>query len=197
MSPAHRRSRKCSGTATVNVHVREIAQLYNSLDPSPFWDRDLDRDAAEFIEGEFSDRLGAEHWHLRIHATASPADVQTLQKAVTTYYHRLAASARRQLSDHLRRARLGLFAGLALFALFMLARTVARAMIHDLPAVIDEGLIILGWLSVWRPAEMLAYEWLPLHRRRRLYERLSTVRVTAHGDAEPNAPGDGTSDGTH
>ena len=193
MSPTRRRRR--SGTATVHVHVHEVAQLYNSLDPSPFWDRDLDRDAAEFIEGEFSDRLGAEHWHLLIHVSASTVEVQALQKAVASYYHRLAASARRQLSDHLRRARLGLFAGLALFALFMVARNVARAMIHDLPAVIDEGLIILAWLSVWRPAEMLAYEWLPLHRRRRLYERLSTVRVTAHTDAEAIAPGNGTHDG--
>ena len=66
---------------------------------------------------------------------------------------------------------------------------------YDLPAVIDEGLIILAWLSVWRPAEMLAYEWLPLHRRRRLYERLSTVRVTAHTDVEAIAPGNGTHDG--
>ena len=39
--------RERSGTATVHVHVHEVAQLYNSLDPSPFWDRDLDRDAAE------------------------------------------------------------------------------------------------------------------------------------------------------
>lgn len=195
MSSRHRSSR--SGTATVHVHVHEVAQLYNSLDPSPFWDRDLDRDAAEFIEGEFSDRLSAEHWHLRIHAATSPADVQALQKAVTSYYRRLAASARRQLSEHLRRARLSLLAGLALFALFMLARTVARAMIHDLPAVIDEGLIILAWLSVWRPAEMLAYEWLPLHRRRRLYERLSTVRVTAHSDAETKGPNDGIQVGPH
>jgi hypothetical protein len=30
--------------------------MFNSLDPAPFWDRDLDREAAGFIEEEFSDK---------------------------------------------------------------------------------------------------------------------------------------------
>ena len=35
------------------------SQLFNSLDPSPFWDRDLDRSAAELIEDEFRDKQSA------------------------------------------------------------------------------------------------------------------------------------------
>jgi hypothetical protein len=49
---ANRGARHRVGSATVNIHVRDVAQLFNSLDPSPFWDRDLDRDAATFIEEE-------------------------------------------------------------------------------------------------------------------------------------------------
>lgn len=47
----HKRS-----VATVRIHIHDLTQLYNSLDPSPFWERDLDRHAAEFIEGEFLER---------------------------------------------------------------------------------------------------------------------------------------------
>ena len=46
----------------------------------------------------------------------------------------------------------------------------------------DEGLIILAWLALWRPAEAVAYEWVPLYRRRRLYDRLATIRVATHAD---------------
>jgi len=35
------------------------SRLFNSLDPSPFWDRDLDRSAAELIEDEFRDQQSA------------------------------------------------------------------------------------------------------------------------------------------
>jgi len=35
--------------APIELRLRELAQLFNSLDPSPFIDRDLDADAEEFI----------------------------------------------------------------------------------------------------------------------------------------------------
>ena len=48
---------------------------------------------------------------------------------------------------------------------------------RDLPAAVDEGLMILAWLTRWRPAETLAYEWVPLYRKQRLYKRMRTIRV--------------------
>src|SRR3989442_6655319 len=38
-------------TGVIEVHVRELSQLFNSMDPSPFLDKDLDVDAEEFITG--------------------------------------------------------------------------------------------------------------------------------------------------
>jgi len=164
--------------APVRVHVLDLAQLYNSLDPSPFWDRDLDRSAAEFIEGEFRERPWADTWHLIVHVRTGEADAQTLQSALESYYDRLATSTHRELKEHFRRARIGLLAGLALFAIFMGARTLLRATTPAMPTAVDEGLIILAWLTLWRPAETLTYEWLPLYRRQRLYQRLRAVRVS-------------------
>src|SRR5437016_7682697 len=40
-----------SDAAVIEVHVRELSQLFNSMDPSPFLDKDLDVDAEEFIVG--------------------------------------------------------------------------------------------------------------------------------------------------
>ena len=36
----------------MTLQLRELPQLFNSMDPSPFLDRDLDADAEEFIVGE-------------------------------------------------------------------------------------------------------------------------------------------------
>jgi hypothetical protein len=156
--------------------------MYNALDPSPFWDRDLDRNAAEFIEGEFRERLSADTWHLVVHVRTGESDTQTLQTAIESYYDRLAASARSELKEHLRGARLGLLAGLFLFGVFMGARTLLRATVASVPAAVDEGLMILAWLTLWRPAETLAYEWVPLYRKQRLYQRLRAIRVTVQGE---------------
>jgi hypothetical protein len=55
-----RHGKRPGNSATVNIHVRDLSQMFNSLDPSPFWDRDLDRAAAEFIEEEFSEKAAAD-----------------------------------------------------------------------------------------------------------------------------------------
>jgi len=170
--------KRASGTATVNVHVRDVAQLFNSFDPSPFWDRDLDRDAASFIEEEFSDKRSAQLWHLNVHAHQGAAAAQDLQTAVENYYTRLASSASRELREHLRLSQFALLGGVAVFLLCIGARGVLQEMLPEVPRALDEGLIILAWVALWRPAEVLAYEWVPLLRKRRFYERLAGIRVS-------------------
>jgi hypothetical protein len=165
------------GTASVSIHVRDLSQLFNSLDPSPFWDRDLDASAAAFIEDEFSDKRSAETWHLNVHTQAGASLAGDLQRALETYYSRLAASTRRELAEHRRLGYIGLLVGGGAFVLSMALREVLLRLLGTLPQAIDEGLIILGWIALWRPTEVLAYEWVPLVRKRRLYERLAGVRV--------------------
>jgi hypothetical protein len=166
-----------SGTASVSVHVRDLSQLFNSLDPSPFWDRDLDRSAAAFIEDEFSDRRSADAWHLNVTTQGDTDLAGHLQTAVESYYGRMASTVRRELIEHRRMAHLALGIGLAVFALAVTLREALVRGFMDFAPTLGEGLIVLGWIALWRPTEMLAYEWIPLVRRRRLYERLAGMRV--------------------
>ena len=43
--------------------------------------------------------------------------------------------------------------------------------------IIGEGLLILGWVALWRPTEALLYDWWPLVRRRALLLRLAAIPV--------------------
>ena len=95
--------------------MRSLAQMFNSLDPSPFWDRDLDRGAAEFIEEEFSEKLSAHARHLHVRTLEGPELGADLQPAIEHYYDRLAASTRLKLRENLRAGELGLLAGLSIF----------------------------------------------------------------------------------
>ncbi len=187
---SHRhRSTHHESAATVSIHVRHLAQMFNSLDPSPFWDRDLDREAASFIEEEFSEKRSARVWHLHVHASEGAELATDLQAALEHYYERLAASARRRLREQLKLGQLALLGGVGIFLLSMTAqRFLARAFQGDTPRMLDEGLIILAWLALWRPAESLVYEWVPLYRHRRLYERLTAIRVSVLSDVHPPSP---------
>lgn len=152
--------------------------MFNSLDPSPFWDRDLDRAAAEFIEEEFAEKPAAAAWHLNVHAQEGTGLAADLQTAIENYYGRLATSARRALREHWWMGQLALLGGGVIFLVSLSAREILRRALGELPLVLDEGLIILAWLALWRPADVLMYEWVPLYRKRRRFERLAGIRVS-------------------
>ena len=184
----HGRRRRPGSSAPVNIHIRDFSQLFNSLDPSPFWDRDLDREAAEFIEEEFSERLSAETWNLYVHTRDGGGSPPDLQTALENYYGRMASSAHRALREHLWSSEWTLVAGVIVFLFSMGVRSMLGGLLVTLPQILDEGLIILAWLALWRPAEMLLYGWMPLRRKERLYERLARIRVFVRRDVPARPP---------
>jgi hypothetical protein len=48
---------------------------------------------------------------------------------------------------------------------------------------LSEGLTIVGWVSLWRPVELLLYEWWPLWRNRRVYEYIGKMDLVIQAQA--------------
>ena len=187
----HRPAAHAVSAATVSIRVRNLAQLFNSLDASPFWDRDLDTHAAAFIEEEFSESRSAALWHLHVHASEGEDLARDLQPALEHYYTRMAHSAALRLREQLQLGQLALLGGLAIFLLSMSARRILASLSpHGLSPLLGEGLMILAWLALWRPVETLVYGWVPLYRRRRLYQRLAAVQVTVRMEQTHPEPAD-------
>ncbi len=176
-SPVPRHAHK--EVSTVYVHVRRLGQLFNSLDPSPFWERDLDRSAGQYIEDEFSDKPRDRTWVLEVSIEENQDfDTKDVQSAVTTYYRRMVASASKQIRDKLWIGQWALLIGVLVFLACMLLRgLLEQRLASGPPRLLDEGLIVLAWVAVWIPVEQLFYDLAPLMRERRLYQRLTQVRV--------------------
>ena len=165
----------------IQLHLRSLGQLFNSMDPSPFTERDLDDQAADFIitwaqECHRQQRLALE---IRIDAAAPPeADHAAVIDAVHNYFTYRADMARRQLREHLRQGPPALAIGL----LFLAAATLASRWVGirwpgAMGQVAAEGLLVGGWVAMWRPFEIYLYGWQPIRRRRRLLLRLATMPV--------------------
>ena len=176
-SPVPRHAHK--EVSTVYVHVRRLGQLFNSLDPSPFWERDLDRSAGQYIEDEFSDKPRDRAWVLEVSIEENQDfDTKDVQSAVTTYYRRMVASASKQIRDKLWIGQWAMLIGVVVFLACMLLRELfEQRLASGPPRLLDEGLIVLAWVAVWIPVEQLFYDLAPLMRERRLYRRLTQVRV--------------------
>jgi hypothetical protein len=47
--------------------------------------------------------------------------------------------------------------------------------------------VIIGWVAIWKPADIFLFEWPPIARRRALFRRLAAASVTLVGDGPEDA----------
>ncbi|SKB06420.1 hypothetical protein SAMN02745166_04469 [Prosthecobacter debontii] len=180
--------------ALIEVKLTELAQLFNSMDPSPFHERDLDHDAEQFIVSWAQEHPRDEELRLIIHLTSplSPGDstsVPSVQESVRHYFAYRADLLWREFRQLMKEGRISLLVGLTFLALCQAALilfipTTAEGIASLWPPLLAktssflrEGLTIVGWVAMWRPLEIYLYRWWPLLAKRRLYSRLARMGV--------------------
>lgn len=166
--------------ARIELRLRELAQLFNSMDPSPFVDRDIDPDAEEFILSWARELPPDDGLELVIHlATVPPADRATgAENAVQRYFASRAEIKRREFRQLMRRGRLSLVVGLVfLVGCLLLSELVARLGSGAAADIARTSLTIGGWVAMWRPLEIYLYDWWPLRDELRLLGRLAHMPV--------------------
>lgn len=169
-----------SKRARIEVRLRELAQLFNSMDPSPFLDRDLDADAEEFIVSWAREHPADHELDLVIHlATVPPPDrAAGAEEAIRHYFATRAHLKALEFSRLLRLGRTTLIIALVFLASCLLVGgLVTRWWPGTLGEIAREGLTIAGWVAMWRPIQIYLYDWWPLRAERRMFERLARMRV--------------------
>src|SRR5208282_3839883 len=161
--------------------LREISQLFNSLDPSPFNEQDLDHDAEEFIVGWARELPRRRPLHLIVHLgrpLPDGRDAAGVADAIRHYFTYRAAISRLELRQLFKQGRMSLLIGTAFLAgCLMLGRMIAPDESGAARAVAREGLTIGGWVAMWRPMEIYLYDWWPLRRRGELLGRLGRMKI--------------------
>lgn len=167
---------------SIELRVKDPRQLFNSLDPSPFRAKDLDDDAEEYIVGWARELPRDAGFLIVIHLPEEEARKEgalSLEEAIRNYFAYRAAVLARDIKELFRLGRRALVVGLSVLSFCLLAGHLITTYLlaGHLGLLIQEGLLILGWVANWRPAEIFLYDWLPLARRRDLYRRLAAARV--------------------
>jgi hypothetical protein len=170
-------------TTPIEIQVDKVAQLFHTLDPFPFRERDLDREAEEFIVGWARELPRKTPIEIVVHLPAAEAGSEhasELGKALRAYFRDRADGIANELHELFRIGRYSLAIGVVVLAACIGAGNLVLNMFgeNQITRFVNEGLIILGWVANWRPIEIFLYDWWPLVRRRRLYRRLTEAKVT-------------------
>jgi hypothetical protein len=172
-----------SADPVIRISVKSPDQLFNSMDPSPFRERDLDEAAERFILNWARDV--SRDLDLKLEVTLeNPQELgdckQQITQAVHEQFRRRSETTSRELRDLLWRGRISAVIGAAfLTATVVAGDLIARSLgqTHT-NGIIQEGLQLLGWVSTWRPIEIFLYGWWPLVAERKLYDRLCRMPVS-------------------
>lgn len=136
----------------IEVRIRELAQLFNSLDPSPFRERDLDQDAEEYIVGWARELPADARLNIIVHlpeSEARKAEERGLKTALANYFGERALMQQRGLNELFRVGRRYLSISVPLLTLCLIGSQLARTRLGTGPvaSAIAESLVLLGWVA--------------------------------------------------
>ena len=167
----------------VRLYLGELRQVFDSMDPAPFRERDLDPKAAEYIVDSAREAPRAAPLALVVQLGREPGGESTaalLRDAVHEHFRRCGEGKRRELRALFRTGRISLAIGLGFLAVAIaLAEYLGELIAHEGYAwMVSESLIIGGWVALWRPMEIFLYDWWPIRAEARLSDRLAAMQVS-------------------
>jgi len=163
------------GRALIEVRVKSPRQLFDVRDPAPFRERDLDDELVEYILSCAEEFSSAQQFKVIVHLTEEvdpDLNSATIAHAVSQHFSFQADLKRRQLSHVLRTGQFFLLIGL--ITLFVCLGIAYSMDVTRWPqAILREGLVIFGWVAMWRPIELVLYDWWPHWGRVKLLRKLA------------------------
>jgi len=108
--------------------------------------------------------------------SADDTVARMVQESVKHYFEYRAQNSRREVKELMREGRTSLLIGLVFLGLMLAIRSCLpeAGMWSDW---LREGLIISGWVALWKPIDIHLYRWWPIRRLRRLQDRLAACPV--------------------
>jgi len=165
----------------IEISLRTIGQLFNSMDPSPFHERDLDNEAEEFLVSWAQEHPLEEPVTLVLHLREWPEVAEPerwIAEAIHHYFLYRAGLITHEFRRLMKLGRDSLAVGAAfLVSCLVLARLLAPLTAGTVQSVVQESLTIAGWVAMWRPMQIFLYDWWPLRRRLRVFQKMSAMPV--------------------
>jgi len=175
------RYRKEDGVLCIDMRLRCAAQIFDGRDPAPFRERDLDDDAVAYLLSAVQELPRRAAFKIVVSISGAPdpgVSTEAVVEAVRAQFEHETHMIEGNMRKQLRRGQLALFVGLTVLVVFLSLAELAQGIgnLH-IRSIVREGLVITGWVAMWRPLDVLLYEWWPLTDERALRRRIAAATV--------------------
>lgn len=175
------RYRVIGGVPSIELKLRSPRQLFDERDPAPFRERDLDDDAVRYIVTSFRELKDQDDVKVQLYFESlgefenNPIDIG---RAIHSFFRYESDMKKRDLRSIFRQGLYSLAIGLFFLTL---CTWLAYGLDNSHPpfwqSLMHEGLLVTGWVSMWRPISIVLHEWWPIADDVRTLARLAEVEV--------------------
>jgi hypothetical protein len=173
--------KKENGRILIEIKLSSVAQLFNSFDPAPFHEKELDSAAEHYIVDMVKDFPPKTRFKIIIYL---PPDIATSERAmkilpaIHNHFQYKMLVAERKFRSHSRHGRSTLIIGLIFLTIALLARQlVSTLQNHFVAQLFADAFLIFGWAAMWEPITVLLYELSPIIQQKKIYEKISRMEI--------------------
>lgn len=165
----------------VRIVIKDIEQLFNSFDASPFIEKDLDDDAEEYIVSSFNEFPLKTRVNILIQMPSSQKgkfDEQNIKESIKHYFIYKNELEEDKIDLQIREGQKSLGIGLSFLTICLLTREYLLTLDSNFVwHMLSEALMIFGWVAMWKPISNVLYDWWPMKQKERIYEKISKSEI--------------------
>ncbi len=173
------------------IRVGGSDELFAPLQARPVAERSLDETVRLYLLDEWERVRKTRPVTLTVYAPATDRP-RTDEQAVGTAVRadlRAHTGRLRQASPLTRQAKIAAWTGLIVFLISIVISTSLDQLSSDpLVAGVSQGIVVVGWVALWGPAQTVAVDILPHHFARKRYAELAEVELRFAWQDDPGQP---------
>jgi hypothetical protein len=173
--------KKDKGRIVIEIKLSSVMQLFNSFDPAPFHEKELDTAAEHYIVDTVKDFPKKTEFKIIIYLPPDIAQTDRAQKiprAIHNHFEYRVMVQDRKFRQRFRHGRSTLLIGLTFLAIALISRQIVSGIAnHLLAQIFSDALLIIGWAAMWEPITVILYELWPIIQLKHTYEKISRTEI--------------------
>jgi hypothetical protein len=179
--------REIKGKLLIEIELHSMMQIFNSLDPAPFHEKELDASAEVYIYnsvGEFPLKTPLELMIYLPSAEIRTDTEETLKDAIRNHFSYKKLLIDLELRRILQRGRRNMMIAFGFLFLCLLTIQLLSTLKGDLlKTTLSEGVTIIGWVALWEPVNVFLYGWWPLVQKKNIYKKIIGMSVKVESNS--------------
>jgi hypothetical protein len=184
------------GHVLLEMKLSSVTQFFNSFDPAPFHEKELDNDAENYIVDAVYDFPLKTRFRIVIYLPDminGTREALEIPEAVRSHFAYKSLVQKRKFRQRFIYGEFTLIVGISFLAIATIASLAIDTYSNSYPAahLIATALEVTGWVAMWEPVNVFLFQLWPIVKQRKVYEKIGRMdlEIRPYRKISPPVPG--------